>query len=45
MGGDEETSSPSDIEPGEGVDRLLAVLVPRVAAAEGEDGGSVDRVK
>lgn len=43
-GGDEEISSPSS-EPGDGVDRLLTVLVPRVAAIEGDDGGSVDRVK
>jgi len=45
--GEDETAfaASSAGESDRGVDILLAVLEPRVAAIEGDEGGSGDRVK
>ena len=45
-GGDEETGmSSGEGEAVRGVERLLSTLEPRVAATEGDGGGSGERVK
>jgi hypothetical protein len=45
LGSGEALLGSSEGETDRGVDKLLGVLEPRVAAIDGDDGGSGDRVK